>query len=668
MPPDSSGRYQSRFFNFLNRQSLRLTDRFDRAVRQVKVAATWGVQILIYPIYLLTQATLSAGRQLASSAEAGWPPVKALPNKPEEPATPPTADTPIQRVLDAVNTLSLPEASGLAVSQSGGLSVISGQELAEKTEVKQQEITDTALAKYGALAAQQASGERYEIRGVATLLETRSLVLVSDRNQILDILTPQQQKKLLSKISWEVAGFMRQRRVALALEAKKATLRLTTLEQRSAFLPLRMFWRVMTWVQSSPVAIAANVFGESTLVDGQPFSSDPMLLSFRPPQPRRHLLGSNGQLAASSGLPESLKLPLPKDAIAFLDRTVAELESHQLVPGSEAIVELASRTSHLLQERTEKLLAPLQAKFIAARGEDLSTEASQAHVGRIQALIYAAINYFFGKRGSQELTGTSEQPQWGSLSNSQGQVHPLSARYSTSLPSVGSPRSLEGADDSIPDPWLSWNDLYGNPDAAELAQSSASYPPSPPLAQEGTRAKSNRSNRNSQSQLPEGLGSKIPGQVGRSIWGFLKRSLNPKQSPGKLSVRGAAEPTIEPPIPVIPRTKPKASRQVVPLQPLDGAKGSVPAKSKSRSLVTDSSPNTSVSPSTAANTALTTSDSAPNTDLQPAPDWIEAKVTPTGYVKHPLEKILGAIDHAMLWLEEFALKVWGWVKRITDKS
>ena len=112
MPSDSSGRYQSRFFNFLNRQSLRLSDRFDRAVRHVKVAATWGVQILIYPIYLLTQATLSAGRQLASATEAGWSPVKALSNQPEEPPTPPTADTPIQRVLDAVNTLSLPEASG----------------------------------------------------------------------------------------------------------------------------------------------------------------------------------------------------------------------------------------------------------------------------------------------------------------------------------------------------------------------------------------------------------------------------------------------------------------------------------------------------------------------------------------------------------------------------
>jgi hypothetical protein len=336
------------------------------------------------------------------------------------------------------------------------------------------------------------------------------------------------------------------------------------------------------------------------------------------------------------------------------------------------MVELASRTSHLLQERTEKLLAPLQAKFIAPRGEDLSTEASQANVGRIQALIYAAIDYFFGKNRSNNLSGTSEQQQSGSLGNSQRPVHPLSGRYSTSLPSVAPPPSLEGANDSIPDPWLSWNDLYGDSDAAEFAQSSASYPPSPPLSPGRTVAKSNRSNRNSQSQLPEGLGSKIPGQVGRSIWGFLKRSLNAKQSPGKLSVRGraepTAEPTLEPPMPVIPRTKPKASRQVVPLQPQNPDQGTVPAKSKSRSLVTTSSPNTSVSPATAANTALTTSDSTPKTDLQPAPDWIEAKVTTTGYVKHPLEKILEAIDHAMLWLEEFALKVWGWVKRMTDKS
>jgi hypothetical protein len=663
MSPDSPGRYQSRFFNFLNRQSLRLTDRFDRAVRQVKVAATWGVQILLYPVYLLTQATLSAGRQLSSSAEAGWPQFKALTNQPEEQKTPPEADTPIQRVMEEVHTLSLPETSALVVSQPGGLSMVVGAysntpvQLSQgKTEVEQQETTDTALAEYSALAPQQTSNRHSEIRGVATLLETRSLVLVSDRNEILDILTPQQQKKLLSKISWELADLMRQQRLALSTASQNTAPLLTTLERPHVLLPARLFWRVMAWVQTSPVAIAANVFGESALVYQEPSSSGQILLRRRVPRRRGQLPASNGQLIASAPVPE---------AIAFLDRTVAELESHQLVPGSESMVELASRTSHLLREQTQKWLEPIQTKFITSKGQDLSTEASQANVGQIQALIYAAIDYFFGKDRSNDLTGTSEQQRSISLTNSKRQVNPLSGRYSTSLPSVGQPPSLEGVDDSIPDPWLSWSDLYGNSDTTGLAQTSTSY--SPP-AKGKALAQSSRERSKSQFQLPEAFASKIPGKLGRGIWGFLKRSLNPKQSSGKLSVSSTAKPTVESPMPVIPRTKPKANTQVVPLQPQNASRRTAPAKVKSRSLVTTDSDNTSVSPATAANTALTTSDSAPNTDLQPAPDWIEAKVTTTGYVKHPLEKVLEAIDHAMLWLEELALKVWRWVKQITDKS
>ncbi|MDP8966050.1 MAG: hypothetical protein M3O33_19130, partial [Cyanobacteriota bacterium] len=110
-----SGRYQSRLFNFLNRQSQRLGDRYDRTVRQLKVAAVWGVQILLYPVYLMVQGGLAAGRQLSQSAQAGWPQLKALTNKqPQE--TPPVADTPIQRVLEEINTLPLPTVEGKVIA------------------------------------------------------------------------------------------------------------------------------------------------------------------------------------------------------------------------------------------------------------------------------------------------------------------------------------------------------------------------------------------------------------------------------------------------------------------------------------------------------------------------------------------------------------------------
>ncbi|MEW6493121.1 MAG: hypothetical protein AB1589_11530, partial [Cyanobacteriota bacterium] len=110
MPPASPGRYQSRLFNFLNRQALRLTDQVERTARHLKVAAVWGAQILLYPIYLFVEGGLSVGRQLAAEAEAGWPRLKEFSDKEhQEPAKrPPIVDTPIQRVLGEVHTLQLP--------------------------------------------------------------------------------------------------------------------------------------------------------------------------------------------------------------------------------------------------------------------------------------------------------------------------------------------------------------------------------------------------------------------------------------------------------------------------------------------------------------------------------------------------------------------------------
>src|ERR671932_1891398 len=189
MPSDPSGRYQSRFFNFLNRQSVRLSGRVDRAVRQIKVAATWGVQILLYPAYLLTQVSLSAGRQLSSQAEAGWPKLKEITHKEQEhEETPYEADTPIQRVLSEVTTLPLRQVSGSAVLQpdlwvednsqvsdghtadNGQLTTSSGWELTPPQSGSEQAIAQGAAAK--PITQTRSGNAGYVIQGIASLLET----------------------------------------------------------------------------------------------------------------------------------------------------------------------------------------------------------------------------------------------------------------------------------------------------------------------------------------------------------------------------------------------------------------------------------------------------------------------------------------------------------------
>jgi len=44
-----------------------------------------------------------------------------------------------------------------------------------------------------------------------------------------------------------------------------------------------------------------------------------------------------------------------------------------------------------------------------------------------------------------------------------------------------------------------------------------------------------------------------------------------------------------------------------------------------------------------------------------SPDWLEAQVTATGYIKHPLEKILGWLDQVMVKVEVAIAKTWYWL-------
>jgi hypothetical protein len=43
------------------------------------------------------------------------------------------------------------------------------------------------------------------------------------------------------------------------------------------------------------------------------------------------------------------------------------------------------------------------------------------------------------------------------------------------------------------------------------------------------------------------------------------------------------------------------------------------------------------------------------------PNWLDAKVTSTGYIKHPLEKILEWLDHMMVKVEAAIFKAWYWL-------
>ncbi|AOX01191.1 hypothetical protein BJP34_18655 [Moorena producens PAL-8-15-08-1] len=671
MSSPAKGPYRSRLFNLINRQSQRFADQIQRTIRHLKVAGVWGGQILLYPVYLLVQASLSAGRQISSSVKAGLPQLGTFSHaQPQE--TPPEADTAIQRVLQELNlgkfTLeldleNLKPSNGQPVTLNNGQPILierqrgtylnNGQPVVSLNNG--QAVTPGQWATPNQTPAQTPTNEHMLIQGVACLLDNRGLVLVTVENQILDILTPQQQQKLTSRISWEVADLLRKWRLAHSLEGKKASPSLATLDHPPIFPPIRLFWRLMAWVQTSPVAIAINLFGESRIIravsKGQSATSNHRQLKLKP-----------FQLSPSSPI---------QDLLTFLDNKLLELESHQLVQRSEVVVKLSKQIPLTLRQSTNQLIQALQKPFIKPNSSEEVTAGSDTNRLKLLSLIYAAVDYFFGSKSSNfSLTGSSEQSEITSGSgeglpgaNSNDlypEAHQLSEDNSPPLspslkPSNSTP-SRSKSDES--DPWLSYNDLWGNPDGYDHSQNLSSS-----TSNSGNQAELPVANLQSRHQLPEGFNSKIPVKLEKSIWTLFKRYLNLLKAPGKLIISRNKSSNVQPK-PSITQTKNSRTEKSPDLSQIqDNLEKTTPQKSKYPPLAVVNSGNSKLKEFKGEeNSAI--ANYRNDSDVEPDQDCIDTKATPEGYIKHPLERVLEWLDITMLWIEELVVKIWRLLQRL----
>ncbi len=311
MSTDSKAAYKSRLFNFLNRQTLRLNDNWGKAMRHAKVAAVWGVQILLYPAYLLVQAGRLAGKQLERNVSPTQLPETTLPESS-------AADVPLENVLSTVADW-LPEAK-----------LNPNQELNLKLE---------------------------QIQGIAVLREQKKLVLVAHDNQILDVLNPRQQRQLQKRIIWEVADYWRQQRLALDSKFFRYLPKPPT-DNENLLPPARIFWQTVSWLQTSAIASAINLFGESSLVARQSTEED------------------SSELSTS---------PLPQKTLALIDQTIANLESQS--PLQSLRIWQQNLQSHWQNQG------------------NLATS-SQLTNSSLQDLIWAAFDYFFNRLPQKSLTGS----------------------------------------------------------------------------------------------------------------------------------------------------------------------------------------------------------------------------------------------------------------------
>ncbi|MEH2413068.1 hypothetical protein [Nostoc sp.] len=407
MSSGSSGRYQSRLFNFVHQQSRRVTQQWEHTFRHLQVATKWGVEVLLYPVYLLFQSSESSGKTLHTKEPQTR--LKLQPNDPDfQPETLPNVDTPIQNALEAVHYLSSDELASIPAKTSElfnplsllgvfRLKFVDNNSTNNANLTQSSNITENKAENLNRLHLENVLRQHLPIvRGIATNLMNRNLVLVTADNEILDILTLQQQAKLEDRIINEVAKYWQS---SLRDAARR---RLIIAKKETELLPqIDRLLAKLTDVNTAKIAVITDEIPKDLL------NTDRLLV--------------------------------------FLDIAIAKLELNALVPvqeRSQEIVQVAQTQLNIFLYGKEQL---------AAKGEIATTSDSlETHKLNLQALIEAALNYFFGvgSRKTVEPT-TSDERLPGKL---------LSSRLRKPLSKSPQLENLDLTDKL----WLTWGDLFGD--------------------------------------------------------------------------------------------------------------------------------------------------------------------------------------------------------------
>ncbi len=549
MSSGSSGRYQSRLFNFVHQQSRRVTQQWEHTFRHLQVATKWGVEVLLYPVYLLFQASESPGKTLQTKEPQTR--LQLQPNDTDFQPEIPNVDSPIQHILEAVNYLSSDEAASTptktverfkppAFLEVFRLKLVDNNSTNNASLTQSTNITENKVGNLNLLQLENALKQHLPVvRGIATDLINRSLVLVTADNEILDILTPQQQAELDDRIINEVANYWQHWQLIIA---KKETELLPQIDRLLAKL---------TDVNTTKIPVLAQ------------------------------------------GIPKDL---VNTDRLlTFLDITVAKLESNALLPvqeRSQEIVQVAQTQLNIFLYGKEQL---------AAKGEIATTaDGLETHTLNLQALIEAALNYFFGVGNRKTL----EPPN----SNKQLSSKILPSRLRKAL---SKSRQLE-KQDLAADPWLTWNDLFGDTETVTEKPVTLSQKTNPALA-------SSLSVR----YFPENnLTVKQP-KIGSGL-------VRKKQSTSNLTSSQKTSPKV---------VSAKQTETRISQTKSESRKGEILHQQFDRS-----------------------------SQVEAQPDWIETKATSTGYEKHPLEQLLEWVDYVMLWLEERFVKVFQSLRQMWQRK
>ncbi len=272
MALQQSGPFESKLLRGVTRWAQRWLDRGRVTWRSLKMVTGWTAQILVYPLYVAFQTGRWLHLQLQQTTESRRVRCYSLRESDldtrviaAQEAHPP-ADFSLQRVLAVVRQGVLPHIPGWQSTPilSGGHVWVNQRPLLSAVDWATRLPTNSLSSGLTSINREPRVVTRTDalvgtIRGLASQIASRALVLVTDQNIVLDILQPGQQQFLQRVIAWEVAHFWRVQRLQATVSHLAWTPRLGV----DAPWLLRVYLDVMAWMARTPVAIAANLFREA---------------------------------------------------------------------------------------------------------------------------------------------------------------------------------------------------------------------------------------------------------------------------------------------------------------------------------------------------------------------------------------------------------------------
>ena len=257
--------YKSRILSFINRQSLRLGDRAKVGFRQLKTATIWGVQLLVYPLYLLVQTSTQLGKQLQNkTVELLFPPKEqAISSVGSQPTTVILSSLQPWLKYTPYQLLPLPETSDPIWEKLKFWRKKKPRKI--NIEIKPLSHSQKAgwltkvpfLPTHSFTKRGKPEPSHTLIRAIATDIATGKLVLVTANNQPIGLLSDQQHQQLKQRIKIIIECYEQLQ--------QPWWWRIANSPPKKRFNPMQWVSQFLVWIQTSPLAKRLNLFQESKL-------------------------------------------------------------------------------------------------------------------------------------------------------------------------------------------------------------------------------------------------------------------------------------------------------------------------------------------------------------------------------------------------------------------